>query len=56
MPKGYYLSAHRSEGDPVKKAAYAKFAIPAIKQAGGRILARVEKFRLEKMGGRAMLR
>ena len=40
MAKGYFLSAHRKEADSVKAAAYAKLAIPAIEDAGGKILAR----------------
>lgn len=38
MPKGYMISAHRSEADPDKRAAYIKLAIPAIKAAGGKPL------------------
>ena len=40
MPKGYFLSAHRKAADPVKAAAYAKFSIPPIEGAGGRVLAK----------------
>ena len=40
MPKGYMISAHRSEADPDKRAAYVEFAGPAIVAAGGRFLAR----------------
>ena len=29
MPKGYFLSAHRSPADPEKRAAYLEFAGPA---------------------------
>ena len=35
MPKGYMISAHRSEADPHKREAYIRLAIPAIKAAGG---------------------
>ena len=42
MPKGYMVSAHRSEADPAKRLAYlelAKPAIePAIEAAGGKFL------------------
>ena len=39
MPKGYFLSAHRREADPKKRAAYLKLAGPAIEKAGGKVLA-----------------
>ena len=39
MPKGYMISAHRSEADPDKRAAYLELAGPAIMAAGGRFLA-----------------
>lgn len=39
MPKGYMMSAHRSEADPQKRAAYLELAGPALKAAGGRPLA-----------------
>ena len=32
MPKGYFISAHRSTADPEKRAAYLKLAGPAIDQ------------------------
>ena len=32
MPKGYMISAHRKEANPVKAAAYVKLAVPAMKQ------------------------
>ena len=40
MPKGYMISAHRSERDPVKGAAYSELAEDAIVAAGGRFLAK----------------
>ena len=40
MPKGYMISAHRSEADPDKRAAYAPIAEPAMIAAGGRFLAK----------------
>ena len=39
MPKGYFLSAHRSPADPEKRAAYLEFAGPALVKAGGKVLA-----------------
>ena len=39
MPKGYILSAHRSEADTVKKAAYNLLAKDALEKAGGKIIA-----------------
>ena len=39
MPKGYMISAHRSEADPEKRAAYLELAAPATIAAGGRFLA-----------------
>ena len=39
MPKGYILSAHRSEANPVKKAAYNLLAKDALENAGGKIFA-----------------
>ena len=38
MPKGYMISAHRSEADPIKRAAYLELAKPAIEAAGGKFL------------------
>ena len=40
MPKGYMISAHRSKADPQKRAAYIELAMPAIRAAGGKPLAR----------------
>ena len=39
MPKGYFLSAHRSAADPEKRQAYLKLAGPALIKAGGKVLA-----------------
>ena len=39
MAKGYFLSAHRSEADPTKKAAYNLLARDALEQAGGKVIA-----------------
>ena len=40
MPKGYLISAHRSERDPDKGAAYSELAEGAMIAAGGRFLAK----------------
>ena len=39
MPKGYFLSAHRSPADPDKRQAYLKIAGAATISANGKILA-----------------
>ena len=39
MPKGYFLSAHRSPADPKKREAYLQLAAPAMLKAGGKVLA-----------------
>ena len=39
MPKGYFLSAHRSPANPEKRQAYLDLAGPAILKGNGRILA-----------------
>ena len=39
MAKGYFLSAHRSEADPIKKAAYNLLARDALEKAGGKLIA-----------------
>ena len=39
MPKGYFLSAHRSPANPEKRAAYLELAGPALLKAGGKVLA-----------------
>ena len=39
MPKGYFLSAHRSPANPKKRQAYLKLAGPAMIEAGGKVLA-----------------
>ena len=40
MPKAYWISAYRSIRDAGALAAYAKLALPALQNAGGRFLAR----------------
>ena len=39
MPKGYFLSAHRSPANPDKRQAYLEIAGPAITSASGKLLA-----------------
>ena len=50
MPKGYFVSAHRSEADPEKRAAYLKLAGPAIKKYNGKILASTNKIKVFEDG------
>ena len=40
MPKAYWVVTYRSISNPDALTAYAKFAGPAITDAGGRVLAR----------------
>ncbi len=40
MPNAYWITCYREVKDPVKLAAYAKLAAPAIEAGGGRFLAR----------------
>ena len=40
MPKAYWVVTYRSISNPDAMQAYAKFAGPAIAEAGGRFLAR----------------
>ena len=37
MAKGYFLSVHRSEADPIKKAAYNLLARNALEKAGEKL-------------------
>jgi hypothetical protein len=39
MAKGYFLSAHRSEANLIKKAAYNLLAKDALEKAGGKVIA-----------------
>jgi uncharacterized protein (DUF1330 family) len=57
MPKGYMISAHRSDGDPVKRAAYLKTAASALEGAGGRFLAKAGRVEARENGiaGRTVL-
>ena len=40
MAKAYWITAYRSIRDQEALAAYAKLAVPALRSAGGRLLAR----------------
>ncbi|MFF1922799.1 DUF1330 domain-containing protein [Streptomyces sp. NPDC058221] len=40
MAKGYWVSVYRTIADPEKLTAYNKLAAPAVRAAGGRLLAR----------------
>lgn len=40
MPKAYWINAFRSVSDPDKLDAYIRLAGPAMREAGGRFLAR----------------
>ena len=50
MPKGYFVSAHRSEADPEKRAAYLKLAGPAVEKHQGKILASTNKIKIFENG------
>jgi uncharacterized protein (DUF1330 family) len=50
MPKGYFVSAHRSEANPEKRAAYLKLAGPAIEKYNGKILASTNKIKVFEDG------
>ena len=50
MPKGYFVSAHRSEADPEKRAAYLRLAGPAIAKYNGKILASTNKIKVFEDG------
>ena len=39
MAKGYFLTAHKSEADPIKKAAYNLLARDALEKAVGKVIA-----------------
>ena len=40
MPKAYVMVMYRSSPEPTSYAQYGELAIPAVKEGGGRILAR----------------
>jgi uncharacterized protein (DUF1330 family) len=50
MAKAYWISAYRAVRDPAALAAYAKLAVPALQEAGGRFLARALPARVYENG------
>ena len=50
MPKGYFVSAHRREADPEKRAAYLKLAGPALQKYEGKMLASTNKIKVFENG------
>ena len=50
MPKGYFLSAHRSPANPEKRKAYLDLAGPAILKGNGKILASTNEVDAHKNG------
>lgn len=50
MANAYWVSTYRSVSDPVKLAAYAQLAGPAITAGGGRFLARGEPAKVYEQG------
>jgi uncharacterized protein (DUF1330 family) len=50
MAKAYWIDAYRSIRDQEALAAYAKLAVPALRAAGGRMLARGLPARIYESG------
>ena len=50
MPKGYFLSAHRSPANPEKRKAYLDLAGPAIIKGNGKILASTNEVEAHENG------
>ena len=50
MPKGYFLSAHRSPANPQKREAYLQLAGSAMLKAGGETLASTNKVEAHESG------
>ena len=50
MPKGYFLSVHRSPANQVKREAYLELARPAMQKAGGKPLASTNKVKAYENG------
>ena len=50
MPKGYFLSAHRSPANPQKREAYLRLAGSAMIKAGGTTLASTNKVEAHENG------
>lgn len=50
VPKAYWITTYRSIRDPDALAAYAKLALPALVNAGGRVLARGMPAKVYELG------
>ncbi len=50
MPKAYWVVTYRSVTNPAAWQAYAKLAIPAITEAGGRFLALAQPAKVYESG------
>jgi uncharacterized protein (DUF1330 family) len=50
MPSAYWINTFRSVSDPDRLAAYIELAGPAMRQAGGRFLARGQPARVFESG------
>lgn len=50
MPKAYWINTFRSVSDPRKLAAYVDLAGPAMRESGGRFLARGQPARVFEAG------
>jgi uncharacterized protein (DUF1330 family) len=50
MPKAYWVVTYRSMKNPEAWKAYARLAVPAIKSAGGRFLARSNPAKIYEAG------
>lgn len=50
MPKAFWISTYRAVNDPVKVAAYAQLAGPALVANGARFLARGEPTKVYELG------
>lgn len=50
MPKAYWVVTYRSITNPAAWEAYAKIAVPAIKDAGGRFLALAQPAKVYESG------
>ena len=50
MPKGYFLSAHRSPANPEKRQVYLDLAGPAIIKGNGKILASTNEVEAHENG------
>ena len=50
MPKGYFLSAHRSPANPEKRQTYLDLAGPAIIKCNGKILASTNEVEAHENG------